>query len=379
MTIDDSTPDHIYMDINVYNKPGVNDADKHLQYTEIRNNLILDKPSDYFMSVVRFSLETGSSLPIWVPKIEPGLNGLVTVYKFYLKYKLISGQVLEVERPVVWWAEDFTQKMGDENYYFAYSSLHIINIFNATLKMLFNDMTYLVESTSPGEPFNKTKGAFFTLDGDRWVLNADYELFDYPYLATYMSTHKAQLLMNNSLYNLMSSFPCYKMIDDKFLFNMFNNNNTNLLVVPLNVGLPESCYLLQLAQEYNSNSLFCPVKSLVFKTNLLPVSYTLSTAPLTLNQTNNFLSEGSNANLDNVLTDFEADMVSIDSYMNILQYVNTGEYRLIDLMGNQAINQVDISVFWKDEESALHPLYLPSGRNFNIKIMFRKKSYNKNI
>ena len=59
------SPTHTYLDINVYNAPLNNNKKVPLIYYEQRNSSILDSPANhYYMSIVRFQLQT-ADLPIF--------------------------------------------------------------------------------------------------------------------------------------------------------------------------------------------------------------------------------------------------------------------------------------------------------------------------
>ena len=143
-------PDHVYIDINVYNQPNdVDNAPQFLEYTEQRQSPILPTSSEeWYMSVVRFSLQT-SSLPIWYPKIELNQNNPdKLVYVMTVKYHSDNGNIYTVSRHVKWYPENVTipapSPVGSvfveqpfSEYYYAYSSQLFIRVFNATLRENF--------------------------------------------------------------------------------------------------------------------------------------------------------------------------------------------------------------------------------------------------
>lgn len=67
-----NTPVNIYYNLDVANEQigdiGVPPA--KLSFTEVRSSNLLDTPSDYFLSIVRFSLDTAGSLPVFLPSID---------------------------------------------------------------------------------------------------------------------------------------------------------------------------------------------------------------------------------------------------------------------------------------------------------------------
>ena len=75
-------PHHVYLDLYVINNNENNKVVPTLLFEEIRNTPFLDgDSSEYFCSIVRFSIQTGNSLPVFIPKIklgQPDVN--LTIY-----------------------------------------------------------------------------------------------------------------------------------------------------------------------------------------------------------------------------------------------------------------------------------------------------------
>ena len=65
-------PYHIYLDLDVLNNSVASGTKpQQLVFEETRNTPFLDgDASEYFCSIVRFSIQTGSSLPVFVPRIQ---------------------------------------------------------------------------------------------------------------------------------------------------------------------------------------------------------------------------------------------------------------------------------------------------------------------
>lgn len=82
-------------------------------------------------------------------------------------------------------------------------------------------------------------------------------------------------------------------------------------------------------------------------------------------------------NLSKILTDFIIPLTSgVELTNQIVDFSNSGEYRLVDLIGGQSLNQISLEVFWKDKYGVLHPIYIDAGTNADLLCMLRKKSYN---
>ena len=109
-------PTHIYFDLEVVNQ-SLDDTGlppSRLSFTQVRSSSILDNPNDYFMSIVRFSLDTAGSLPVIIPQIDleqtndPSSNLFTpdfpnkTVYEITLAYLDASGVTFTSTKPVIY-------------------------------------------------------------------------------------------------------------------------------------------------------------------------------------------------------------------------------------------------------------------------------------
>jgi hypothetical protein len=69
-----SKPYHIYLDLDVLNSDTAPTSRAPvLSFEETRTQPFLEgSASDYFVSIVRFSMQTGTSLPVFIPRIATG-------------------------------------------------------------------------------------------------------------------------------------------------------------------------------------------------------------------------------------------------------------------------------------------------------------------
>jgi hypothetical protein len=72
------------------------------------------------------------------------------------------------------------------------------------------------------------------------------------------------------------------------------------------------------------------------------------------------------------ITDFAS---SNADYRGFINYTPSGEYRLIDLQGNDPIKNIDIQCYFKDKFDISRPLPLLAGGSCTLKCMFRKKIF----
>ena len=105
-------PYHVHRDLDVINNDYTsNESRPYLRFKEIRNTPFLDGDSvEYFCSIVRFSIETRNTLPVFIPSIVIGqANPNLTIYKVTLQY-LISGTLRTVTQNVIYTPGDSTAR-----------------------------------------------------------------------------------------------------------------------------------------------------------------------------------------------------------------------------------------------------------------------------
>jgi hypothetical protein len=148
---------------------------------------------------------------------------------------------------------------------------------------------------------------------------------------------------------------------------MISIGGSNVLNLPT-----YSC--LQVYQQTATAPTWSPVKSIVF-VGTFPMNASLVSKPLIVSGSN-LVSSGNNNNIQQIITDIALDSLVLGTeYSQTLSYVASGQYRLIDLFGNNGINNVNISVFWKNARAEYIPFKIQSQASASLKLMFRRKNY----
>lgn len=382
--LNSTTPVHQYLDINIVNNDTQGDKPPvKLVFNEIRNNPILLNPSEYFFTIARFSLET-ASLPLMIPQVMIGqidpnkliysitmtynspVDGITYERQNYIRYVAQSSNQPVPNPPIV--QQDFDPN-GD--YYFIYNFQYWITLVNTTFADCLSDLDAIVFGAT-GAHLPSLNPPFMEWDtfNNVAILNADIAGFNQA------NAHPINIYFNTPLFTLFSSFVAdYKgfqnIINGKnYLISVQNTNGTNSLILPTYTAL-------QMYQDYPTASLWNPVNALVFTTGTIPVNPSQVSAPIIFNSEVSSLTQGgNNANISNTLTDFEVPLTEGWEYKPNVFYNPTAEYRMVDLLGNTPLSNISITVFWKDAFANLHPFFLNSGCNANIKVLFRRKDYN---
>lgn len=354
---------HIYYDIAIQNNDIAGSSPVPLVFEEVRSNPYLNKPDDYLMSVVRFNVET-PTLPLWIPIIETGqANVNKTVYSITLKFGAFEFKQnllfspSNVNEPIP--SAPLTQQDLSTTYYYGMSYTKIITMVNTAFSSAVTGLSALAILPSTVAPF-----AEFDPYSYQCILNAPAVAYDASL------PNPIQIFFNTPMYNLFSSFNTtylgYSNITNGKNYQLTTTNNNNATTIG-------GVSYLQFYQEYPTIPLWTPIQSIVFVSSLLPMSPALVGIPkiIVSGQT---VSGSNNANISSIITDLEVPLDKGFEYKPSINYTPNGEYRLVELNGNNPINAIQIQVYFKDKLNVLRPLNIVG--NANIKLMFRKKQYN---
>ena len=260
---------HIYVDLDIINNDQRADVDPpQLRFEETRNSPFLPGDShDYFCSIVRFSIQTGNSLPIFIPRIRTGQsNPNLTVYSVTIRNPSAND-----ERTVTLIYESWnltaptppapTDKQDvSTEYYFVKSYDHFLQMINRAVKTCYYnlvsgyaDFNFVYRDLHPFMQFDPQTGLFAFL--------APQDIFD----PSTPNNKGFELYFNTRLYQLMSTFPSkfagnqgeknYRIVFDSLNGQSFRNRRPYVMTL----------------QEVSTVALWNPVASIVFTTSLLPV------------------------------------------------------------------------------------------------------------
>ncbi len=162
--------------------------------------------------------------------------------------------------------------------------------------------------------------------------------------------------------------------DYPFLYE-YHNALTGAFSLPYPTGSTSSYalqdYFIQLRQEISTIDAWCPISSIVFTSNQLPIIPSQFSSSNTTGNTPNSATIGNRFAL--VITDL---MTNQQGYRPNIIYNPTAEYRRLALTGNMGIRNIDINVFWRSKTGQLLPFRLPSGGSASLKLLFEKKDRN---
>ena len=293
------------------------------------------------------------------------------------------------------------------------SSLSVANA--SFIKAEFINIVARCFATPPYMEWNSTLDAtmylntLFSAIGNYYIPSRTFTINDQTQVSSTEALLPFQLRVafNASLYSLFSSFPATETIIDGEKFYMLNvprqvallrdnstiplramslipeypflyeyyDNASNVLTIPYPTGslasYPKQDYFILLKQEISTIDAWCPISSIVFTSNQLPIIVSQFSSSNTTGITPNSALIGNRFAL--VITDL---MTNQQGYRPNIIYNPTAEYRRISLTGNMGIRNIDINVFWRSKTGQLLPFRLPSGGSATLKLLFEKKNRN---
>jgi len=383
--------DHIYYNINISNDfsnrvavgtpPSLVSVDTRnfntpVVFNQNRAQPYLINPSEYFLSVQRFSIES-PNLPVFIA--QPIL-GETDPNKTVYSITLINNSVT-ITKNIVWQPQNIdtslvpvpptpiTQTSLNNPYYYCYSYQWFIKCINDTLDSM--------------GVFNRPYMSFDTVN-NLFTIQGHENKYRTTSTGTLIGTavNLCAVYMNTALYNLFSSIPAiYKNLagglDYQILFttgsDVVNPANQPYIINVVANGANNDVYS---TQEYNSLPLWTPIKSIVFRGSLLNVVSDMIATPVVYQDDTNINAGKPNTDILPILIEHSVRLDTGTEYKPFIYYEPTGEYRLADLYSDIPVYGLQFNVFWKDSFGNLNPFLLSIGSSATMKLLFRKKSFN---
>ena len=367
---------HIYLNLSIVNadtSDSVSSAPVQCVFSESRSTPILQDASEYDLSVIRFSATgTGRLLPLFIPVIQAGQPDVnLTIYsvtiintapavpihaQVYLSYIANNGAA-----PV---PRSSSPQDLSTSYYYLRTYTTFCNMFNVALNTAhLNATTTFLPTPTMGLTYSNTSG-LFSLE----LPALCYPVYD-PATGI-VSPPSLFLSFNAPLTNLLANFNFYQ--------QPIVINGANFTVVPPNVLALATPTGPVFSQDFlSTDDVWSPIDGFVFTSTFIPLLPEQGTAPTVVGSTDAGQFQGVGAGFTNIITDIVID-TSKGAQDNIssLLYNPSGEYRIASMTTHQAVQQVDVTLWWRYRlTGTLYPLYMANLSSVNLKIMFRRKDW----
>lgn len=347
-----ATIDNRYLNIPINNLVGYPVVIKDIQatYDVTLTEPLLDNPSDYYASIVRFTIPINTipifSFPVDISQNNPNVSALLIGIGTTggVEYPQNIVYIPRSDLPVPTAGSSapyFTFNQITSEYYFIYSIQAFINMVNTALAAAVT-----ASGIGVAAPY--------------YVYTPQSQLFSLIVSQAFLNTN-ATIFMNELLLNYFDGF----FFDDK---NTIQNglrlyHNLNPIPYGSPVGGP-----YQYFQEYTSLPLWFDIRKVVITTSSLPV---VTEANPGFNPTTN-----SSANYIPIITDFAVTFNNISDINTVVTYNPTAQYRLVDMKSNVPLTRIQLTINWLSKSGYLYPLFIAPNQSAELKIgFFRKELY----
>ncbi len=325
----------IYVDLLCSNQRQSNYNTKtQIQFNQQQSQPILNNTNGYKLSIIRFYLNT-DLLPVFIPTLlNPVTDKVACIYSFTMEYLGVMYQQYLQFVP-----QNTSVSSSETDYYYVYNYQYVVYLINQCLLQCFNGLQSKATLPTASAPYID-----MDLATQKCSLHGDSKYFGYN------ETNKINIYMNSAMYNLLVSMPI-----------TISNKSNGREFQFCNIMSKDKSVL---TQEFNSISIWNPIASVIFTSDMLPI-YSSRTPPIQQFIDGVITNTDSNLNVSNIVTDFMANDMIFSPYIEYEPSV----YRFISLKPNTELRTVDFKVFWINKHDGLmRPVNILPGGSCSCKL-----------
>jgi len=377
-------PTHTYLDINlVNNKINADDTSPTpIIFNTRRDADYLANPQDYYVSVIRWSLDC--RLPLIVPQLVLGSSVQSDTKGDYFD----SVYVITIQAPSGYYGESRVKFRTQTSISPPpFSTITDISILYDTPYFYINSVQYFMDLVN--DAFDEAWAALKLAQGGSAGFPDRAPFLQYNYdgnftlLATpsYITTASPRLTLyfNSALYTLFNGLSAIQNGWVNSTATPIRAKNYQILIDDGQTTTINGVVWNYCLTEYPTLPFWSPVSSIVFTSQGIPVEPTNSNPTNAVGNATNLGAVNNNINLASVITDFDINLNTGTEPRQIVYYATAGEYRFFDLNSNTPLADININAGWKDKiTGSIHNMYLFTGGGATLKLLFRKKSFYSN-
>lgn len=342
--------DNIYLNI-VFQNTTANEIPA--KYNVTKTIPIVDKPSDYYLAVVRMDVPL-NGVPLLVVPIEPDQGDPnLTPMIFYINSSSKAVEYVADNNYTAPMQNQMTQVVTP--YYYVYSFGNLIDMFNTAISTAYTAAGSPGGAGAPYFVFNPTT-QLILLNVPVAFIAASATISFNTYAANYLDGFRATYNATTNLYTLVTK-----------------NTGINGFSIPgqtIVVANPPTW--LSVSQEFVTMEYWLNLRKIVLTSNTIPVSSEYIPAyEVTGHQSGVSLSKP-------IITDFVPNIENAADSQSVAVYNPSAQYRLIDLIGDLPLNNIDLQIFWTDKTGNYYPMMIEPLQQASVKLgFFRKDLYHK--
>lgn len=356
--------DHIYYNVLIPNNPvGNTFTSIPAEFKEEMTIPIVKYPSEYYMSIIRFSVPL-NSIPLFIFNIQSGqtqtdpnlgrysvtLDDGATTNQQFLNY-FPTQLYTAVPQPPSARPPSYLQE--DSQYYAVYDIPHMLTMINNAFAAALAAFPVV-----PGR------------DPPKLIYDSATRLISlYAQQAFYDSTVPGNI-------KIFGNVPLLRFISGLSI-SVFGTGNLpfgkNFYFNCYDLGNNVSSGIIKMTQDFPGLSNWNDVTSIVFTSGRIPVRNESVPSEGTEANFGRINSEGA-PNFRPILTDFEPFMDDGINPRTYLQYAPQGPYRFVNLLSDTPLRNFDVTVWWQDRNNNLRKVFIGAFQHVSIKLLFVKKS-----
>lgn len=360
-----------------------NDDSVIAKYSVTKNDRIIEKASDYYLSVIRFTIPLDAT-PLFIMPVVPN-NGLSNLTPFIIGVEYNGNQFpinlnYIPQNNYTSYAPIPIQNRPLQiinEYYYVYNYDVLLNMINTSIITVWGNagLTALFPGYLP---------PYFFLNPNTNLISL--VIPEYAGVLTAPAVAIPRLYCNNILNTYLDGFSTYyngtgnpKGNDVYFTFNLrpehayVPNGTTTVAPISPAVGRPARSFYYEFIQEFSCLEYWTSLRRIIISSNSLPTR-------------NEYIPVANNAN---IITDTNtisvtasfpiiADLVlQVDNSPGLSRsmayYNQTGNPQLVDLTGDNDIRTIDINLYWEDRDGNLYPIELSLLQQCSLKLGFFNK------
>lgn len=346
--------DNLYLNVTFDHLASDGNAGTKAIYQVTKDEAILDNPSEWYGSIIRFDLPL-SSIPLLIYPVIPN-SGLAQTAPMIIG---VTVGAVDFSTNLVYVPNNTLPPVNQNNpnqqiisqFYYVYTYQNIINSFNVALNASF------VAAGSPGGTV-----PFFYYDPVTQLIN----LVVPQTFITAGATIYWNQDSNNFLDGFHTSLVSLTAVNGHHYTMIFDTTNDK--AYPTAAAYPGAVATWKFVSEYSTLEYWGSLRKIIVTTSGIPITY----EHISITTTGGIQS-GQAASIP-IFTDYIPIVEMAGDTRSIAYYVPSGQYRLADLNGNVPLRQIDLTVYWQDRFNNLAPLYILPMQQGSMKIGFFKKS-----
>ncbi len=340
-------PENLYLNLDYNPTEGTGQQVSQAIINQTMTAPLLDKPSDYYASIVRFSIPT-EAIPIFrwpvdtsqnvssnISTLKIGVTDGITKYTepLYFVPSTLGPNPAPTVLPGVVSPPYYNKQQLDSNYFAVYNIDVLIRAFNIA-----------IEAAMIAGGFAQPRPYF--------IYDPVTELISVIVNTTFSTA--LLLYINFDSLNYLESFP--------FNYNLAPTASDDFYfkfdVLPY---LGTNPY--KFVQEYSAMNLWYDATKIIITSNSLPIR----SEAVPLNNTGV-------ANSFPIFTDFQIAFDSVRAANTTAIYNPISQYRLVDLVNDSPLSKIDLGFLYQTKNGGIYPIFVTKSQVISVKIGFFIKS-----